>query len=220
MNSYNCYFDASYNTEISRCAFIVFKNDRKFYEAFHDKRTVDSCSAEQYALFLLLDYIQNNLNYNRDKILIFGDAKSVIEQTIKNTTARYEKIHRKYWLLNIADNVHIKFIPRAENQLADRLSKIQPNKSSGYLKPINNVRLSDYIYEIEISLDKIIIPRYYSCPNRDKYMDCLRFYAKYHITDRDIIINSENCLLDGYIMYLVLKDIGIKTVKVKVVNIE
>ena len=44
-----------------------------------------------------------------------------------------------------------------------------------------------------------------SKPNTSKYLKCENYYNKTGNQDRYIVVNEKNVLVDGYIMYLVLK---------------
>lgn len=64
-----------------------------------------------------------------------------------------------------------------------------------------NMRLS----EIKISADFES-----SIPNTYKYNKCENYYNKTGNQDRYIVVDEKNVLVDGYIMYLVLKNNGIE----------
>lgn len=61
---------------------------------------------------------------------------------------------------------------------------------------------------INTSINAIKIPRKFSnsTPNEDKMESCRRFYKANGILDRDIIVDENMELKDGYIGYLVLKE--------------
>lgn len=61
---------------------------------------------------------------------------------------------------------------------------------------------------INTSINTIKIPRKFSnsTPNEDEMESCRRFYKANGILDRDIIVDENMELKDGYIGYLVLKE--------------
>ena len=52
-------------------------------------------------------------------------------------------------------------------------------------------------------------------PREDKVKVCRNYWEENHEQDRDIVVNKNNVLIDGYIQYLVLKEKGIDEVFVK-----
>lgn len=71
-----------------------------------------------------------------------------------------------------------------------------------------------------ININEIIIPKEFenSTPNGYKIEQCRRIYENHNIYDRKIIIDSQNVLIDGYIMYLVLKEQGCENIYVQISN--
>ena len=59
-------------------------------------------------------------------------------------------------------------------------------------------------------LSEIKIPEDFksSIPNTYKYNKCERYYKENNKQDRYLVVNENNYLIDGYIMYLVLKNNG------------
>ena len=49
-----------------------------------------------------------------------------------------------------------------------------------------------------------------------KLQKCRDYFEKFEKADRDIVLSSNNILIDGYIMYLVYKENNIEEVEVKV----
>ena len=43
-------------------------------------------------------------------------------------------------------------------------------------------------------------------PREDKVKVCRNYWEENHEQDRDIVVNKNNVLIDGYIQYLVLKE--------------
>lgn len=52
-------------------------------------------------------------------------------------------------------------------------------------------------------------------PREGKVKACREYWEENHEQDRDIVVNKDNVLIDGYIQYLVLKEKGIEEVFVK-----
>lgn len=65
---------------------------------------------------------------------------------------------------------------------------------------------------MKMNLSEIKIPEYFesSVPSLYKYEKCCRYYKETGNQDRYIVVNENNILLDGYIMYLVLKSHGVE----------
>ena len=59
-----------------------------------------------------------------------------------------------------------------------------------------------------------------SIPSREKLNECRNNWNRWHRQDRYIVINPDNVLIDGYIMYLVLKENNVEEVEVKISNIK
>lgn len=73
---------------------------------------------------------------------------------------------------------------------------------------------------MKINFNDIIINQVFrsTIPKKNKMEKCRENYSK-GVLDREIIINSNNVLIDGYILYLIMKENGIKgKVDVKRVN--
>lgn len=70
---------------------------------------------------------------------------------------------------------------------------------------------------MKMLLENIIIPESFkrTPPKRNKIYACQRFYETYGKMDRDIYIDQENVLINGYAAYLVYKQAGIEKIKVK-----
>lgn len=71
---------------------------------------------------------------------------------------------------------------------------------------------------MKMNLSDIIIPSYYSKPNPNKLRNCRKFYQRYGVIDRDIVVNQFNVMVDGYVGYLVLKENDVE--KCEVISIE
>ena len=62
----------------------------------------------------------------------------------------------------------------------------------------------------KIKLDEIIIPKVFleSKPSEMKIEKCINKWKKYNKQPKLLIIDEDNVLIDGYIQYLVLKELG------------
>ena len=70
------------------------------------------------------------------------------------------------------------------------------------------------------NINLIKIPRKFSAsnPNEDKLAACRRFYRINHRLNRDIVVDENMELKDGYIGYLILKENHVSTVAVRQKN--
>lgn len=70
---------------------------------------------------------------------------------------------------------------------------------------------------MKILLKDIIIPNSFkkSKPRFNKLYACQSFYECYGKMDRDIYVDKDNVLVNGYIAYLVYKNAGVTEVRVK-----
>lgn len=71
-----------------------------------------------------------------------------------------------------------------------------------------------------INIDEIVIKKPFleSIPKQKKIDKCRDYWIKNHRQDRDIILNSNYELVDGYIQYLILKEFDIENAIIKVSN--
>lgn len=53
-------------------------------------------------------------------------------------------------------------------------------------------------------------------PKKYKMEQCARYWDKYHMQDRDIVVDQNNVLVGGYVMYLVLKERSVQTAQILV----
>ena len=70
-----------------------------------------------------------------------------------------------------------------------------------------------------ILLPEIVIPKHYCAPKQFKMEKCRAYYRKNHKLDRDIIIDDNHVLLDGYCAYLVLMENGVKEADVVISDV-
>lgn len=55
-------------------------------------------------------------------------------------------------------------------------------------------------------------------PKEEKMEECRNYWNTYHKQDRYIVVNDNNELIDGYIMYLILKENGEEEARIKISN--
>lgn len=74
---------------------------------------------------------------------------------------------------------------------------------------------------MNMRLSEIKIPADFesSIPNTYKYNKCERYYKENNKQDRYLVVNENNYLIDGYIMYLVLKNNGAEYGDVRIVTL-
>ena len=65
----------------------------------------------------------------------------------------------------------------------------------------------------KINLSEIKVPSYMAqtSPNPKKIAKCKEYWLKHHEQDRYIVLNANNEIVDGYVQYLVLKEIGLSS---------
>ena len=128
------YFDASFNIETKKSGLsfvITDKNDNYIYENLMQDLCNSINEAEFKSLELLMNYIEDNLNYlsSYGKILILGDSKeviSILEGNRKPKDIDIDKqtaLKNRYLNLKQNDKVLIRWVSRKNNKLADKLSK-------------------------------------------------------------------------------------------------
>lgn len=69
-----------------------------------------------------------------------------------------------------------------------------------------------------MNLEDIIISDQFTkySPHFSKIKKCYQIYKRHKTWDRDIVINRNNVLLDGYVKYLLCKMFDIKVVDVNI----
>lgn len=70
-----------------------------------------------------------------------------------------------------------------------------------------------------MKLEDIIIPAYFSKPSAEKVQKCMDFYAIFGKLDKDIVVDGNGTLRDGYVRYIVLTKNRVKEVEV-IVNVK
>ena len=124
MATYNCFFDASHSTTITRGAFHVSQGDDLIKQSIAKLNAKTPDMAEAEILHKLLDFIKLNIEFG-SKINIYGDALSIIHSIIKGDkgSKRYKNIRKKYNRLIEHYDLSIEFIPRKMNKHAHYLAK-------------------------------------------------------------------------------------------------
>ena len=203
-DEYDCYFDGSYSHEmcgVSGCAFCVFYGEGELlYEHVEYLRASSSTSAEKSALYLLLDYIKDNIKIG-STIRVYGDALGPITALLQNrNNADLTRI--LFYGLSDKFKLSLSYVPGKMNKSADKLSKIKPPM---IFKPCV------FPNEKVIPLASITIPveMRQKKPSRVKFAKRLKFYEHTNRLYTNIQIDVTNQLLDGYISYLILKQRGI-----------
>lgn len=74
---------------------------------------------------------------------------------------------------------------------------------------------------MKMNFSEIMIPESFesSTPNTLKYVKCEKYYNETGNQDRYIVVDENNVLVDGYIMYLVLKNNGTEYGDVRIVTL-
>lgn len=55
-------------------------------------------------------------------------------------------------------------------------------------------------------------------PSEEKMNECRNNYLTYHRQDRVIVVDHDGYLIDGYCMYIILKELGIEKAQIKISN--
>ena len=73
---------------------------------------------------------------------------------------------------------------------------------------------------VKMKLSEIKISNAFTAttPKDDKLNACRNYWKENHEQDRAIVVNKNNVLIDGYIMYLVLKENNVKYAEIKPCN--
>lgn len=84
------------------------------------------------------------------------------------------------------------------------------------------MKIKQIPHKRKMLISEIKIPKSFlaSTPSTDKFIYCNDFYEKNGFLDRDIILNQNGYLIDGYIAYLVAKSKGVEKVAVLQINIK
>lgn len=68
----------------------------------------------------------------------------------------------------------------------------------------------------KMKLKDVIVPNWYSEPNPDKLAECRMFYMRNGRIDRDIVVDRNGVINDGYVGYLVLVENNVEEIDVVV----
>ena len=200
---------------MSGCAFHVQAGSQNIHEYVHHERLATPQLAEMRALYLLMQYIQRNIEPG-STVRIYGDAGDVIRKaegltkrsgksgktTVAKTRKLLKRLHNDYVLT-------LQRIPKKENRVAHKLSRKKYVPSANMVSSPKNHTFKG---KKTIALNDIIIPnhmKYGRQPKVQKYQSRLKFYQEFGYVQKTIQINTNNILLDGYISYLILKRDGI-----------
>lgn len=68
---------------------------------------------------------------------------------------------------------------------------------------------------VKIRIDDVVIPQHFrkNIPSTQKVADRMNFYKRNKCFDRELIIDENYKIIDGYTVYLVCKMLGIETVR-------
>ena len=130
LTTYECYFDGSHRPQMSGCAFCVCINSQTIYKYVYHERLATSQLAEMRALYLLLKYIQQNIEPG-STLIINGDADGVIrkaegltKRSGKDGRTHVGKTRKLLRKLRKDYIITLNCIPRKENQTAHELVRI------------------------------------------------------------------------------------------------
>jgi ribonuclease HI len=238
MSDYQCYFDASHMPLLSGstgCAFFVMADGQHIYSHTHHGKFEGAPGAEMHALYLLLQYIQWNMEPGKD-IEIFGDALNVVNAITRNRKKRKSKnrirgereVRTLYRALSRHHTLTLTHIPREKNKVAHWLSKhafllpLPPSLPASVpsLSAIISGRRKNSVSLgfITLYLRDIKVPYSFSPPSEKKYCEKLEYFERHGQVQSQIQISPNGMLLDGYISYLILQEHGIPTCRVEVLG--
>lgn len=83
-------------------------------------------------------------------------------------------------------------------------------------------KVKTYVHSRTYPVNSIRIPKAFAvtAPSETKIEKCLSFYIENGYFDREIILNDNGYLVDGYIKYLIVKAAKIEKIKVLQVHTE
>lgn len=211
---YECFFDASYRDGLSKCAFYVERDGIVIHKSVTGVQTRTCNLAEAEALFCLLKYVKKKIPQNNE-VRIYGDSMVVVKlingkrHIHKCYRSDYNKLLDLYNALKSRYIISVKHIRRDKNLLADKLSKsldISGGMPCIEIKPMN--------------LNSIIVPMYMrkTEPSAAKMSERLAYYRANGSLYREISVDENYVLLDGYISYLILLSHDIQTHSVYIVS--
>jgi len=207
---------------MSGYAFCIIVDGLVVHSKVHHKRLPSSYHAEMHAFNMLLRFIRQYLNPG-SLIEIYGDHKGLIdmmhsEKQLKN----FNKTKELFIKLKSMFTLSLQHIPKKENKIAHKLSR---QEFVPLLKPaeIKSLYGEDRLFDerISMSIDDIRIPNYikYSrLPRYEKYIPRLLYYQKFGRDYKTIRVDPNGFLCEGYITYLILKEHGVNTCNVDVIQ--
>ena len=165
-----------------------------------------SAKAEAASLHGLLIYLSTHVE-DGSIINVYGDALFLFENLASRRNKNYEKIKILIKEMKNRYDLTIKYIPRNENNIADRLTKGKPLVLDN--KIISNMVV---IERKVVPLEKIIIPGFMknTLPSQSKKNTKFDYYRKHGCFKKNIKINKFGILLDGYVSYLIFNEQGVK----------
>lgn len=123
---------------------VIFKNGEKIWECSELFRPIKGREKEtsnnvaEYSGFLaILEYLQSQ-GYEHESVTIYGDSKLVINQMNPDPSKVQWKMRQGFYIpvarkakkvLRDFTDIHLKWIPRDENDIADELSKAELKKA-------------------------------------------------------------------------------------------
>jgi len=143
------------------------------------------------------------INLNKNVYVVCDDVFKVI--TTKISINYNGDIYIKY-----KGQCGIPLITRAENNLFETRKEAQLKCDE-----LNKEKIEIHIDDI-IILDSFREKR----PSIDKINKKLEYYKLYNGFEKDIVVNKDNVLVDGYINYLIYKMMNVEMVRVSVEDVE
>lgn len=112
----------------------------------------------------------------------------------------------------VLDNLHllskkqVKHIIKLESDLQVSYGD---SEREAILKELTDAHSASQLQRFKIKLEDIIIPQHYCLPSEQKLEACRTYYNRHHKIDRNLIVNPQGVLLDGYVGYFVLMENGV-----------
>jgi len=227
LRHYECYFDGSYTPLISGFAYFVKENGKIIHSNTYREKLQSSQHAETKALFMLLNYIRDNIEEG-SKVEIYGDDKHLIDRMSIYTVENYLYYETRLLYDTIEPNYKLSLthIPGKRNKIAHNLTKAV-YKSSQKITQINDIPAEDGViscFERKLMvLEEIYVPdivKKCKLPGSKMYNKRLRYCQQYghDHKSKTIRIDNKGRMLAGYITYLLLKDSGISSCYVDVLT--
>lgn len=205
MKEYRCYCDASYDSGKHRavCAFYAEEGGKIVHTQSASISIGAIDLAEEHALNMALEYAAK---YTEPDciVIIYSDYKTLTDALTKKKkhTDRYNWTLAKYRKIADGRNIHIRYTPRDLNKVADLLAKRM------------------VLRETVIELSSIKVPQYYTDSkfNEAKFNKQLHMFKETDMLHRSIVVKWDYTLLQGYLPYLILKQLDFDSYCVGVVQ--